>query len=477
MRSWERKSLADRWSGEIPETSPRYPFVDAVVRGVSFHFAYFVRFVGPSAVSRMMRVACWQALPTLESEILPALNWLIGVGAQLNSRPKAGIIRFEHVTTNISSNPPPQFLWLKTGNNSFDEMLRAINSARNSVRLEMYIFGASAIGGLFREALCHAAERGVEVKVLVDAWGSVTLSDAFWEPLRRAGGVARWFNPISLDRYSIRNHRKLLVCDDDLGFVGGFNVATEYLGDGVREGWRDCGVSLRGPLARELAASFDTMFALADFTHKRFVRFRRSPLRRIIPTPEGELLLTGPGRGPNLLKRALLRDLRKATSVRILSAYFVPTRGIRRELIRAARRGCKVQLILAGKSDVPLMQSASCRFYPSYLNAGIEIYEYLPQILHAKLIVVDEVVYVGSANLDPRSFYINYELVLRLPNPGLAGEAVATFVHDLSLCRKIDSRTWRESRTFWSELKARWAYFLVARVDPFIARRQLRHLR
>ena len=356
-------------------------------------------------------------------------------------------------------------------------MLRAISQAVDSIRLETYIFAPSPIGERFREALSSAARRGVRIRVLIDAWGSMTMSDAFWETLRRAGGEVRRFNPLSLDRAAIRDHRKLLVCDDTLAFVGGFNIATEYEGDGVAEGWRDCGVQLHGTLARELGASFDTMFAMADFGHKRFVRFHRASVRQVVSTPDGQILLTGPGWGRNLLRRALLKDLRHAASVKVIAAYFVPTRPIRAALMRAARRGANVRMILAGKSDVPFMQPASRRFYSSLLKAGIEIFEYEPQILHAKLVVVDGVVYVGSANLDRRSLYINYELVLRLPDPELAKEAEAMFDRDLNNCRKIEAATWQKSRTFWNRLWERWAFFLVARLDPFIARRQLKHLR
>lgn len=380
------------------------------------------------------------------------------------------------ITRNAAENRL-RFRLLQTGNEFFDEMLRAIESARISIRLEMYTYTSSLIGERCREGLRLAAERGVKVMVLVDSWGSITLADSFWEPVRNAGGEVRWFNPFGLRRYSIRNHRKLLVFDDQIALIGGFNIAEEYVGDGVNRGWRDCGAYVEGPLAKELALSFDTMFALADFEHKRFIRLRKARDHRFISTKAGQIILIGPGRGRNLLKKSLLEDLKRASNVRIISAYFVPTRSIRRALTRAARRGCKVQFILAAKSDVPIMLSASRRFYHSYLKAGIEIYEYQPQILHAKLVIADDAVYLGSANLDRRSFYINYELVVRVPDRDFAADAEAVFREDLSRCQKIEAKTWRQSRTFWSKLKERWAYFLIARLDPLIARRQLKGLR
>ena len=113
------------------------------------------------------------------------------------------------------------------------------------------------------------------MRVLVDAFGSMGLPDHFWAPLRATGGEARWFNPAALMRFSFRNHRKLLVCDGQVAFVGGFNITHAYVGDGVHSGWRDPGLRLEGPLAAPLAASFDEMFARAEFRHKRFTRLRR----------------------------------------------------------------------------------------------------------------------------------------------------------------------------------------------------------
>jgi cardiolipin synthase len=355
-------------------------------------------------------------------------------------------------------------------------MLRAIHEARRSIRLEMYIYTASPIGEQFRDALTSASQRGVKVQVMVDSWGSMTLTERFWDPLRDAGGEFHWFNPLALGRCGIRNHRKLLVCDEEIAFVGGFNIASEYQGDGVNRGWHDLGLRVRGALARELAGTFDVLFKLSDFQHRRFTHLRKSAHRQILSTPDGQVILNGPGRAYHFLNGSLLNDLHKAKEIRIISAYFLPTRPIRRALIQAARRKARVQLILAGKSDVPISQLAARRFYQALLRAGIEIYEYQPQILHAKLFLLDDVVYVGSANLDRRSFHINYELMLRIPDAGLAEQAQATFAHDLTLSQRIHPETWRAERTFWSKLKEQWAFFLLARVDTFIARHQLRTL-
>ena len=356
-------------------------------------------------------------------------------------------------------------------------MLAAIDAAQESVCLETYTYSADELGQRFRSALIRARQRGVAVRVLIDALGSFGLSQTFWEPLRNVGGEARLFNPLRLNRMGIRSHRKLLVCDERVAFVGGFNISHEYDGDGVSCGWCDVGLKIEGPLAAELASSFYDMFGLADFKHKRFIRLRRSNINRTVHAPNEELLLSGPGGlGQNPIKAALRRDLAGAKDVQIAMAYFVPTWRLRRQLFRVVQAGGRLRLLLAGKSDVSVSQLAAQSLYRRFLKAGVEIYEYQPQILHAKLIIIDDIVYIGSANLDQRSLNINYELMIRFDNKTVADEAREVFENNLRHSRKVDLEEWREARTLWRRLKQHWAYFLLVRIDPYIARRQWRSL-
>lgn len=369
-----------------------------------------------------------------------------------------------------------EWTWMRSGREIFPAMLAAIDAARESVCLEIYTYAADALGERFREALVRARQRGVRVRVLIDAAGSIGLASAFWEPLLAAGGEVRQFNPLTLDRWGIRNHRKLLVCDERVGLIGGFNIASQYDGDGVTSGWFDLGLKITGPLAAQLAASFEQMVARADFQHKRFIRLRKTTARQTVQTPAEQLLLSGPGRGRSPIKRALRGDLARATDVQIMAAYFLPTWRLRRDLGRIARRGGTVQLILPGKSDVRLSQLAGQSLYRRFLKAGAQIHEYQPQVLHAKLIIADDVVYVGSANLDPRSLDINYELLVRLHNGDMAAEARAIFAESLKHCRRVTREEWSQSRTIWRRLKQRWAYWLLVRIDPYVARRQWQDL-
>ncbi|HEX7576462.1 MAG TPA: phosphatidylserine/phosphatidylglycerophosphate/cardiolipin synthase family protein [Verrucomicrobiae bacterium] len=366
--------------------------------------------------------------------------------------------------------------WLCTGDEVFPAMLAEIDAAKKSVCLEVYVFTDSPVGVRFRDALVRARQRGVSVRVLVDAVGSYFLPGKFWDSLRSAGGEIRQFNPVTLKRLIIRNHRKLLVCDGRVAFVGGFNIATEYEGDGVKSGWCDVGLKIEGALVAQLESSFDEMFGRADFRHKRFMPLRKSHAKKVVALPKEQLLFSGPGRGRNPFKRALHGDLKRAKNVQMIIAYFLPTWRLRRELMRVARRGGKVRLILAGKSDVLLSMLAAQGLYRRFLKGNIEIYEYQPQILHAKLIVVDDIVYLGSANLDTRSLRINYELMIRFENKTIAKEAREIFSKNLKHCHRVTAEEWRKSRSFWRKLKQRWAYFLLNHLDPYLARRQWRDL-
>jgi cardiolipin synthase len=144
--------------------------------------------------------------------------------------------------------------------------------------------------------------------------------------------------------------------------------------------------------------------------------------------------------------------------------------------MRVVRRGGRVQLILAGQTDVQLSKLAAQSLYRRLLRVGVEIYEYQPQILHAKLFIVDDAVYTGSSNLDTRSLQINYELMIRLAGGEIVRQAREIFADTLRHCRRITREEWRRSRTFWQRMKQRWAYFLLDRIDPYLARRQWRGL-
>jgi len=363
--------------------------------------------------------------------------------------------------------------WLSGGANFFPAMLAALAEARTSVELEIYIFADDPVGRQFLAALVRSAQAGVRVRVLVDAYGSFTLPGKFFQPLTLAGGEVRYFNPLRFNRFGVRDHRKLLVCDRQTAFIGGANLSREYDGDGVTRGWFDLMLKVQNAqLADRLADEFDAIFSSADFNLGRLQKLRvfRQLRRR---TSEAGVLAIRPGRGASNYQRALHRALAQARSADLITPYFLPSRRLRKLLRRIVRRGGRVRLILPALCDVPIARAAGLVYFPRLLRAGIEIYEYQPQILHAKLYRADESVFVGSSNFDRRSFNLNYELMLRTTDPATVAGAKAIFTDTLKHCRRIELKEFLRTENFWRRWQNRWAHFLVAQIDPFIA---LRHI-
>ncbi len=369
--------------------------------------------------------------------------------------------------------PDHRFEWFGSGRALLEAQLVAITAAARSVRLETYIFADSDVGRRFRGALTDAARRGVDVAVLVDHFGSAWLPGGFFAPLLAVGGKQRWFNPPQPGRWALRDHRKLLITDDASAFLGGCNIADEYDGDGVTQGWRDGGISVAGPVVAALAAEFDHQW---DRANQRTWRPARGGCRQSESADASvTALFIKPGFGANPLRAALREDLKRARAIDITAAYFLPTRRLRAQLIQADRRGGRVRLLLAGKSDVPFMSTATRSLHRQLLRGGIEVFEYLPQVLHAKTLVLDDIVYIGSANLDPRSLRLNFEIMLRVQDAQLAAQARAQFEYDLGHSRAVVVMP--QSRSLWGLACRAWqrmTYLFFSRLDPWIAREQLR---
>jgi cardiolipin synthase A/B len=353
-------------------------------------------------------------------------------------------------------------------------MTDMIDTAQSSVDVEFYTIARCEAADRLGAALRNAAARGVRVRVLVDAFGSSTLPGDWSAQLLSSGVDLRWFNPRPLLRWSFRNHRKLVACDERCAIVGGFNVAQEYDGDGIGRGWRDFGVRIEGPVAAALSRSFEAMFHAASLGHRelpglaRFLRKQRTNLHK------PAALLGGPGTARALMRQTLHADLKTARRVDAVAAYFVPSRKIRNLLRQVNRRG-SVRVLLAAKSDVPVSRWASQWLYPHLLASGARVFEYQPQILHAKVLVIDDVVYVGSANLDTRSLQLNFELMVRLPSAELATQVRARIDADCGLSKPVPA-DWAKQRTLLQRLIHSWSYFLLTKIDPYLARREFKHL-
>lgn len=361
--------------------------------------------------------------------------------------------------------------WIGTGREFITRLLRAIASARRSIRLESYIYANDSVGKAVRSALTAAAHHGVNVRVLLDALGANATASGFWDEFVRAGGEIRWFNPLELRRLPVRDHRKLLVVDDRAGGTGGFNVADEYAGDGVESGWADLGIALYGPAVAALAAEFDRMWDIAaEGPRWRSLLTRAARTTPQTVTPEVQLLATGPGRTAGAFQLALREDLHEARDILLIVAYFLPTRSIRSLLRAAADRGARIRVLVPGKSDVPLAKQAARHLYGRLLRSGVQLFEYQPQVLHAKLYLTNAAAYAGSSNLDVRSLYINHELMVRFTDPDIVRRGWRL---GESLCahgRPVEARTWASARSWFERLRDQWSWWILSKADPWVTR-------
>ncbi len=361
---------------------------------------------------------------------------------------------------------------LKNGGEAFPAMFDAIDGAVSSIALEMYIVADDETGREYRSHLVAAAKRGVRVMVIVDAWGSWDLHDSFWEELRMAGGLFRWFRPLSRGLFPFRNHRKLLLVDDRKAFIGGMNIADEYYrGTNGEESWRDNALEISGPEAGQLRGSFMRMWSRANSPFRRLLLGlrREQGLRGSMDYGTVRFLESGPEDPMRPVRAAYLKVVKEAArSIDLAMGYFYPHGRMMRALKRAVKRGVPVRLLFPQKTDVPMARWAARGLYGRLLRAGVEVWEYLPSMMHAKLTIADDTVVAGSANMDIRSGRINYELVAVVRERGLASRARADFEADLARAVLIRLEDWRR-RPLIQKIKERFSYCLLARLDILFA--------
>jgi cardiolipin synthase len=364
---------------------------------------------------------------------------------------------------------------LKNGIDAFPAMFETIDRALSSIALEMYIVADDKTGREFRRHLIGAAGRGVKVMVLIDAWGSWNLPKNFWDELRNAGGTVRWFHPLLKGLFPFRNHRKLLLVDDRIAYLGGMNIADEYH-HGVRgePAWRDNVLEVSGAEVAHLRRSFSRMWSRTESPLRRFLsRLKRDRGALVLGGERVRFLESGPENPLKPVRRAYRQVIRNAEkNIDIAMGYFYPHGRLLRALRRAVKRGVRVRLLFSQKTDVPIARWAARGLYGRLLRYGVEVWEYLPAMMHAKLAIADDMVIVGSANLDIRSGSINYELVATVTDRAIAMGAVANFEEDLKNSRPISLEEWSK-RPIIQKLKERFSYCLLARVDIFFARREM----
>jgi len=359
---------------------------------------------------------------------------------------------------------------LADGPERLEALLELIETARESLRFLYYMFMDDVSGTRVRDALIEAAGRGVEVWLLVDGFGSTANRD-FFRPLKEAGIAFCQFSPKYGRRYLLRNHQKLALADGSRVIIGGFNISDDYFGTIESGGWRDIGLRVEGPSVAYLTRYFDSLFQWTQTPGARIRDIRRLLQQNSITQGKLHWLFGGPSRRLSPWARAVRRDMRSARRLDLIAAYFAPSLGMLRRLSGIARRGGRVRIVTAAKSDNNSTIAAARSTYWWLLRRGVEIFEYRPTKLHTKLFVVGDVVHIGSANFDMRSLFLNLEMMLRIDDPGFAA-AMRRFVDgEVANSEAVTIESHRRNRTWLNRLRWAIGYFIVAVADYRIAKR------
>lgn len=331
------------------------------------------------------------------------------------------IVRMAHLGRSLTGRPlcgGNALSPLRNGDEAYPAMLEAIEQARGHVFLATYIFNAGHTGTAFIDALTAAAARGVDVRVLVDGIGTLYSWRKPWKKLAARGIKVALFLPPKLFppnlSINLRNHRKVLVCDD-MGFTGGMNISDDNMQSGRKSCVQDMHFRCLGPIVNHLRRAFllNWGFCTGEYT----------PLPPGSSQVRGEshcrIVMDGPGNDADMLNDLFCGAVNAARSnVRIMTPYFLPTHDLMASLRSAAQRGVDVRVVLPAKNNLPYVHWATFRLLPTLLNAGVRVWHQPPPFAHTKLLTVDGYYsQIGSANLDARSLRLNFELNMEVFDP------------------------------------------------------------
>ncbi|SEL57517.1 cardiolipin synthase [Pseudoxanthomonas sp. GM95] len=337
---------------------------------------------------------------------------------------------------------------LNNGAEIFPAMLDAMRSARQTITFETYIYWSGDIGRAFSEVLCERARAGVAVRTTIDWGGSLKMDNALIQKMEQAGVEVHRYRPLAwynLHRVNNRTHRKLLVVDGKIGLTGGVGVADQWMGNAQDpEHWRDTHYRIEGPVVAQVQAAFN------DNWIKSTGRVLHDPEFYPELPPAGDtdaqLFLASPAGGSESMHLMYLLSIAAAaTSIDLAAAYFVPDDLISKALRDAAARGVKIRVMLPGPHiDSSSVRLASKASWGPLLQAGIEIHEFQPTMLHTKLLIIDKLlVSVGSTNFDIRSFRLNDEASLNMYDPDMAERLSAVFELDLKKSKRYTLEHWQ----------------------------------
>ena len=334
----------------------------------------------------------------------------------------------------------------------FEKVLLEITHARHRIDLEMYIFEPSGLGQHILQALMLASQRGVSVRIVIDGIGSLNWPTELFRQLKRSGIAVRVYHPLgrtlemlltlrwqtALSRANRRDHRKMILIDDTCAFVGSMNIAPQH------SEWRETGVRVEGDGLADLCHTFERTWVRASGSRRvgESLQRIRGWMRRQNGFDHG-LVKTNHSRALRKTYNHERVDRIEAAHSRVwmTSAYFVPSPPLLLALLNAAEQGCDVRLLLPRKSDVAIVKWLGELYYQTLIQAGIQVYEYTPAMMHAKTLMVDDWVTIGSCNLNHRSLYHDLELDLVITGEATKQALAEQFQNDLRRSEKITAET------------------------------------
>lgn len=321
----------------------------------------------------------------------------------------------------------------------YNAILDDIATARRYIFIQMYKFSHQTIGIKFRDALTNMARQGVDVRILIDSWGGSSIPANFFDEMTEAGGQVRFFEKIKINidiftRSHRRNHRKLIIIDDNISWIGSSNISDYNLI------WRESMLRMKGTIAVKFKKIFNQDFG----AYKRYFIYRRS-FTRIIRHGDVEILRDAPSVTRQKIKKRFEHVIRNAISeIVIVTPYFLPGFNLRKVLMDAAKRGVDVKVIIPKRSDIRMVDILHGRYLEILHNNGVKFLYFTLHNLHAKLMLVDNRIFsLGSPNFDYRSFRYMHEIVLFGANPEIAG-LIGNYIEETKVnCEPFDYEAWK----------------------------------
>jgi len=386
---------------------------------------------GVTATRRLSRTALWLDCP-------PSLR---GACVDLSSV-DAGTARLSVGLGGAPLRGGNRVTVLQDGVETFDAFEAAIRAAREFIHMEFFIFNPGKLGGRMRDLLAEAARRGVEVRMLFDAFGSFRLAESYLAPVLDQGGRLEFFAPVRFSRIrrrpDFRNHRKITVVDGRVGFVGGINVMDEYVADERPDTpWRDTHLALEGPIVQDLERVLNDSWYLCTDEMLAGSRHYRSPA--LAGNVAAQVVASGPDNEWPSIEKVYMSAIFAATSnINIVTPYLVPTDSVLSALVSAALRGVDVRILVPARGDHAVVDWAGRSYFPDLMDAGVRVFAYGPRMIHSKTLSVDHrFSLVGTANLDIRSFRLNYEVGTLLYDAGVTASLDRAFEDDIAASREI----------------------------------------